>query len=112
MKFLKKDIQKKKISDSLVIDEYCSDRNDLPIDGAVAHFANTSFGPKINRNFTELFFVLKGRIAVEIDGKRHILNEHDIFIIPPDKTHTIHGYDAQVFIACSPMFNPKNVEMV
>lgn len=108
MKFSTKDIQTKKINEGLIIDEYCSHIEGLPIDGAIAH-SNASFGPKINKDFTELFFVLEGRVVIDVEGKRYELTKEELFILPANQKHTIRGYNAKIFIACSPAFKPENI---
>jgi len=55
MKFSKNKVIKKKLSEGLTIHEYCQDKKDLPIDGAVAVFKEGIFGPKINKSFHELY---------------------------------------------------------
>jgi len=109
--FSKKNVQTKELNDGLIIDEYCAKEKNLPIDGAMARF-NGSFGPKVNKKFYELFLVISGKMKIDLEGTKYILEEGDIFILPPDKVHTTYGYAAKVFIACTPQFEAKNVEMM
>lgn len=109
MKFLHKDSKIKGITDKISLNEYCESDLALPIDGAYAKI-NGPLGPKINRSFSELFFVLSGQLEIEYDGITHILNQKDMCIIEPNKQHTIKGIECEVFISCSPQFNAKDVE--
>ena len=110
MKFSKNGAKKKEISNALVVDEYCAHVPNLPIDGAVAYL-DGSFGPKTNVNFTELLFVLKGKIVIQFDKNVYELYEEDMFIIPPNKKHSLNGSNAKIFIACAPGFRPENLLM-
>ena len=114
MLFSKKKIQQKVVQEGLVIGEYCtlSELGSLPIDGAIALFTSGQLGPKINRGFTELFFVLEGKLEIEMDNRRVVLEKEDLFIMPKDRVHTLYGYNAKIFIVCSPPFDPNNMEFV
>ena len=57
MQFLWNNAGKKDINKNLVIYEICHNSHGLPIDGAIAEL-NGIFGPKINKTFTELFFII------------------------------------------------------
>jgi mannose-6-phosphate isomerase-like protein (cupin superfamily) len=111
MYFSKKNLQTKKINNSLKVSEYCLREKNLPIDGAIAYL-NGIFGLKINRKFHEMFFVISGKVKIDLEETEYMLEEEDLFIIPPDKAHTIYGYDAKIFIACTPQFNARNIEMI
>jgi len=49
---------------------------------------------------------------IDMDAQTYELAKGDVFIVPPGKAHTIYGIKAKVFIACSPAFDPKNVEFL
>lgn len=110
MKFLHKDAKRKQITENIILDEYCESVSNLSLDGAYAQI-NGSLGPKINKTFSELFFVITGKLELEIDGVVHVLNEKDMYIIPPNTKHKMLGEQCEVFISCSPQFNIKDVEM-
>jgi len=112
MKFAKEYAQVKSFDNGVTVREYCQGVKDLPLDGAIAYFDNGVFGPKKNRVFAELFYVLKGTLMIDMDAQTYELAKGDMFIIPPGKAHTIYGIKAKVFIACSPAFDPKNVEFL
>lgn len=110
MKFLHKDAKRKQITDNIVLDEYCEPDSNLPIDGAYAQI-NGTLGPKINRSFSELFFVISGKLEIEVNNTVHILKDKDMYIVPPNTKHKMLGERCEVFISCSPQFNVNNVEM-
>jgi len=114
MFFSKNMAQIKKNSKNLKILEYCTpqDHSHLPMDGAIAYFKTGSFGPKINRNFTELFFILEGALTIELEDQVFKLEKDDLFIIPTGKKHTLFGHNAKLFISCSPQFDPENMEFL
>ncbi len=107
MKFLHKDSIIKNITDQIRLHEYCENASNLPIDGAYAKI-NGSLGPKINK-FTELFFVISGKLQLEVEGVMHELHEKDMYIVPPNTKHKMLGTACEVFIACSPQFNENDV---
>ncbi len=109
MKFLHKDSTIKNITDKIILYEYCENASNLLIDGAYAKI-NGSLGPKINKSFTELFFVISGKLQLEIEGVIHELHEKDMYIVPPNTKHKILGTACEVFIACSPQFNENDVK--
>ena len=74
MKFLHKDSIQKKITDQIILHEYCETVSNLPVDGAYAKI-NGPLGPKINKSFTELFFVISGKLQLAVVGVTHDLNE-------------------------------------
>lgn len=111
MKFLHKDSTVVDINDDIKLNEYCAKDLKLPIDGAYARI-NGSLGPKINKTFSELFFVISGQLEIEYDGMTHLLKEKDMCIIVPNKPHRINGLDCEVFISCSPQFNEHDVEFI
>lgn len=110
MKFSHKDSEIKHITDRIILNEYCADGLNLPIDGAYAQI-NGPFGPKINKTFTELFFVVAGTLKIEMNNTVHELNSKDLFIVPPNTKHKILGDTCEVFIACTPQFNVNEVEI-
>lgn len=89
--------------------EYCKPGADLPLDGAYCKI-NGSLGPKINKTFTELFFIISGKLIIEIDDVVHVLGEKDMYIVPMDQKHKLIGEECEVFIACSPQFDAKGME--
>lgn len=111
MKFLHKDSNRKNITDNIVLDEYCENESNLPIDGAYAKI-DGYLGPKINKSFFELFFVISGKLQIEQDGTIHNLGEKDMYIVRPNTKHKIFGIECEVFISCSPQFNENDVEYV
>ncbi len=109
MKFLHKDAIRKNISEQIILDEYCENVSNLPVDGAYSKI-NGAYGPKINKSFTEFFFVISGKLQIEVDGFIHELNEKDMYIVSPNTKHKMLGTACEVFIACSPQFNENDVE--
>lgn len=103
--------KEKKINDSLRVYEMCHDKRKLPMDGAIAEL-NGVFGPKINKMFTELFFVISGMLIIEEDGKIYELKERDMYIVLPGKIHTLRGTNCSAFISCTPPFDPLNMEIL
>lgn len=109
MKFLYKDSKRKNISDEIILDDYCENEANLPIDGAYAKI-NGSLGPKVNKSFSELFFIISGTLLIEQDGITHELKEKDMYIIHPNTKHKILGKKCEAFISCSPQFKANDVE--
>lgn len=111
MKFLWTKAKKKKINDNLTVYEICHSQRNLPIDGAIVEL-NGIFGPKINRKFTELFFVISGKLMIEENDNIYELKERDVYIVMPGKIHTLHGINCSMFISCTPPFDPLNMEFL
>ncbi len=111
MKFLHKNSIQKQISDDIILNEYCTNHINLPIDGAYA-IINGALGPKINKSFTELFFVISGKLQIEQNNVIYELNEKDMFIVQPNVKHKINGFSCEVFISCAPQFNPDSIEFI
>ncbi len=111
MKFPHKDSKRIQITDHIQLDEYCSSNLNLPIDGAYATI-NGSLGPKINKTFSELFFVISGTLMIEQEGEVHELGAKDMFIVKPNIKHKIIGTACEVFISCAPQFSMDEVEFV
>lgn len=110
MKFLHKDSNCINITDNIILYEYCKHEANLAIDGAYA-LINGSYGPKINKIFSELFFVITGKLEIEYNNSIHLLQAKDILIVPPGIKHKIVGYESEVFISCAPQFDPNEVEL-
>ena len=110
MEFLYKDSKPKQITEHIILNEYCEGVTDLPIDGAYAQI-NGAFGPKINRTFSELFFVISGKLHLEVNDVLHTLTAKDMYIVPPNTKHKILGENCEAFISCSPQFNVQHMEM-
>jgi len=111
MQFLWINAITKQVNDGLTISELCNNSQNLTMDGAVAEL-NGVFGPKINKTFTELFFVISGKLTIEENGQIYELKERDMYIISPGIKHTLHGVDCTVFISCTPPFNPNQIEFL
>lgn len=109
MKFLHKDSNCINITDNIMLYEYCETKSNLAIDGAYA-LINGSYGPKTNKTFSELFFVISGKLEVEYNNSIHVLQAKDMLIVPPRTKHKIIGYECEAFISCSPQFDPNEVE--
>jgi mannose-6-phosphate isomerase-like protein (cupin superfamily) len=110
MKFIYKETKQKNITDKIILTEYCANVSNLSVDGAYATI-DGPYGPKINKNFTELFFVISGRLKVEMNDTIYEMLEKDLFIILPGVKHKILGDTCEVFIACSPQFNAQQVDL-
>lgn len=111
MRFLWVNASKKEFNNNLTVYEMCHDPHNLPMDGAIAELDGV-FGPKINKTFTELFFVVSGKLIIKEDDKMHELNERDMYIVSPGKMHTLQGMGCTMFISCTPPFDPKQMEML
>jgi len=108
MKFAKKDVVLKKLSEHVIVWEYCTKGQRPPIDAAIA-YVHGVLGPKTNLDFAELFYVLEGSLQVVLDDHTLILEKGDVGIIPSGRRHTLHGYHAKLFISCSPPFDATKV---
>ena len=111
MKFLWKDVTIKSVSARMKVYEYCAKFNNLLIDAAIVE-VDGRVGPKINKTFAELLFVLSGKLIVLEENDKHILNKRDVFIIYPQIKHILHGEKCTLFVSCAPQFNGANVEFV
>jgi glyoxylate utilization-related uncharacterized protein len=109
MKFLHKDSIEKTIANNIILNEYCPSNSNLSQDGAYCKI-NGSFGPKINKSFSELFFVISGSLTIEANNEQHILYAKDMYIVPPMQKHKIIGKECEVFISCAPQFDFNNME--
>jgi hypothetical protein len=106
-----KKVKTKNLSETIRVHEYCYLLKDLPIDAALVEL-NGMLGPKINKIFTELLFVISGKLIVLEGNDKHILNARDVYIIKPEIKHAFWGDKCILFVSCSPQFNHKNVEFV
>lgn len=111
MKFFRNKAKVKALTPNLKVYEYCSEFNNLPIDAAIAEL-DGNFGPKINKNFTELFFIIAGKLVVFEDDIKHELNIHDVYIMLPEKKHSLYGEKCTFFISCAPQFKPEWMELL
>ena len=111
MKFTWKDVTLKILSDKIRAFEYCEKIKNLPIDAAIIKI-DDQLGPKINKQFAELFFVLSGQLIIWEQNNQHVLNKLDMFIMYPQITHIILGKKCTLFVSCAPQFNPENVEFI
>jgi len=111
MKFFWNNTTQKHLSTSVKVYEYCDKFNNLPIDAAIAEL-DGQFGPKINNVFTELFFVISGKLTILEGNNEHTLNTRDVYIMQPGIKHVLYGEKCTLFISCSPQFNPVNVNFV
>ena len=111
MKFSWKEVALKHLSENVKVYEYCDKFDNLPIDAAVVEL-DGQFGPKINKSFTELFFVISGKLIILEDNNEHALIARDVYIMKPGIKHTLHGNNCTLFISCAPQFNPINVDFV
>lgn len=109
MRFLHQEAELKNITTDIALHEYCNSDLRLPIDGAYAKI-NGSLGPKINKTFAELFFVISGTLQIEQDDIQHILQAKDMYIVPRNTKHKITGSNCEAIICCAPQFKLENVE--
>lgn len=57
----------------------------------------------------ETFFVVKGRIKMEVEGEERIMNEGDVLAMPPGEVHSFTGIgDALVLEVSTPCFLADN----
>lgn len=81
-----------------------------PLDCAIAYFRSNEYPCKINHGFYEMFFIMNGECTIEFVDETINLQKFDMYIIPPERKHSIKAINADVLIICTPPFNPKNVE--
>lgn len=68
-----------------------------------------------HKKLTEVYFVLKGSIAVEADEKIEHLKEGDMIMIYPNTNHKAwktSKEDAEILVACCPPWSEKDEIMV
>ena len=73
MKFAKNKRIKKQYHDGLTVYEYCPGDKKFSLDGAVAEFSKGVLGPKINKSFQELIFMLDGKVP-DVETQREFLS--------------------------------------
>ncbi len=56
---------------------------------------NRAFEAHYHERMTELFIIIAGRTAVQVDGHNDILLEGDALVIPPGAVHTMTALDGQ-----------------
>jgi len=55
----------------------------------------------------EFWFILKGKAEVEIDGKKHIIEDGDMVVTPPGHKHRLNAYGGDVWWLCIMGKGPK-----
>lgn len=68
-----------------------------------------------HKKLTECYFVLKGSIAVEINGKVENLEEDSLILIYPNTNHKIwktSEEDTEILVACCPPWNEEDEILV
>ncbi|RYG57021.1 cupin domain-containing protein [bacterium] len=92
-------------ADGSTIREVFNPRNSALLNGSLA-CATLQIGQKTTRHFhpkaEEIYFVLKGRGLMEIDGERVEMGEGDAVAIPSGARHQIEalGSEALEFLCC------------
>ncbi len=64
-----------------------------------------------HKNLTEFYYVLKGSIAVKIDGKVEHLDKGSLIMIHPNTKHKvwkISDEDAEILVACCPPWSEED----
>ncbi len=64
-----------------------------------------------HKKLTEVYYVLKGSIAVEIDGKTEDLNVGSLIMIYPDTHHKAwktSKEDAEILVICCPPWSEED----
>jgi mannose-6-phosphate isomerase-like protein (cupin superfamily) len=111
MRFPWKNVKIKTLTKDLKVYEYCHEVVNLPIDAAIAEL-DGKFGPKINKNFTELFFIISGKLTIVDNNNTVELNNRDVYMIQPGHKHILYGEKCSLFISCTPQFDLGNVDFV
>lgn len=68
-----------------------------------------------HNNLTEVYYVLKGAIYVEIDGKVEHLEKNSMIMIYPNTDHKAwktSSEDAEILVVCSPPWEEDNEILV
>jgi len=68
-----------------------------------------------HKEITECYYVLKGSIAIEIDGKVENLKEGSLIMIYPNTNHKawkIGEKDAEILVVCYPPWSEKDEILV
>ena len=68
-----------------------------------------------HKKLTEVYYVLKGSIVVEIDGKPEHLGEGQMIMISPNTNHKawkISKEDAELLVACCPPWSEEDEILV
>ena len=109
MKFCHKNTYEKKLADGLTVLEY--EKSPFNIDGAIAYLDGV-FGPKKNKTFTELFYVVEGEVEIKSGNKIETLIKDDFYVMKPNITHILVGKKAKLFIVCNPPFDSNEMEII
>ena len=110
MKFSKENMHCKKDMKGFEVWEL-QDRAKFPIDGAIVKIENGVFPLKINHGFYALFYIIKGSLELEVEGKVEVLNGGDFYILEPELRHRMRADYAEMIEVCHPPFDVKNVEI-
>ncbi len=60
-----------------------------------------------HKQTTEIYVVLAGDGAIELDGVRHPVRQGDVVLIPPGTRHAAHGR-LEILNVVSPPFDPDD----
>ena len=61
-----------------------------------------------NKVSTKNYIVTKGFVTFEVEGKKTVVNEGELFFILPDQKHSMKGQNAEMVIICDPPFDPAD----
>ncbi|MDR2200598.1 MAG: AraC family ligand binding domain-containing protein [Puniceicoccales bacterium] len=101
-----------KLLPGIEVGEYFSENNPFPLDCAVVKISDGQYPRKINHGFYEMFYVLEGSCEIDFGDDILKLSPKDVYVISPEKTHTIRAKFVRLLVVCTPPFALKNVEFI
>ncbi len=101
-------------ADGSTIREVFNPRNSVLLNGSLAH-ATVEVGQKTTRHFhprsEEIYFILKGRGVMEVDGERVELGVGDAVAIPSGAKHqieTVGDENLEFLCCCAPAYSHED----
>ena len=64
--------------------------------------------PHYHKKATETYKVIKGRLTVFVDSRKHELNEEDVLVVRPEQIHYAVGNETWVEVVSEPGWTPED----
>lgn len=66
---------------------------------------------RVNYHSEKIYYLLEGTAELTVEGEAVELSAHDAAVVPPGKTHSLYGNEAEILMIVSPPYDPDDEEI-
>lgn len=66
---------------------------------------------RVNHRSEKTYYLIEGTAELTVEGESIELSARDAAVVPPGKTHSLYGNEAELLMIVSPPYDPEDEEL-